>query len=355
MAKIGLAYNLIKPDYLHDLPFDCIAELDSEQTIQLIVNALKAEGHEVILLEADENFAMKLDSSRPEIVFNIAEGLRGECRESQVPAICESFGIPYTGSGILTLSICLNKARTNQVLSCHDILVPPFQVVSSCDDALHVHIEYPLIVKLLSEGSSMGLSKKSVVKNEKELIEQVEFMINTYCEPLLVQKFILGREFNVGVLGNQNPFTLPITEVTFQDPYGIVTFAPDDEVLPMIAQVRGEGFLKDLESRAIPRKSICPAQIGPELAERIKQTALKAFKALECRDWCRVDFRLGSDDRLYVLELNPIAGIGPGYWLPNSAEVVHLNYSGFINKILNIALDRGRNHHRCVTMKKPIS
>jgi D-alanine-D-alanine ligase len=347
MAKVGLAYDLINLDCPHEFPFDCFAEFDSEETIQAVAHAIKSGGHEVILLEANEGFADKLKASQPEIVFNIAEGKHGDCRESQVPAICEFFGIPYTGSGILTLSICLNKALTNGVLASNEILVPPFQIFSSRDDALQLNLEFPLIVKLLHEGSSMGLSKKSVVKEEKALRDQVEFLISTYHQPVLVQKFIMGREFTVGVLGNQDPFTLPITELTFQDPYGIVTFCPDDEVLPMIKKVYGEQFLSDIKSQVIPKETVCPANISPELTERINQTALKAYKALECRDWCRIDLRLGNDGNLYVLELNPIAGIAPGYWLPNSAEVAHLTYDGFINAILDIAWERIRgNHHQ---------
>lgn len=352
MAKVGLAYNLLRPDFIQELPIDCIAELDSEETIQAVAGALISGGHEVILLEADENFAGKLKAARPEIVFNIAEGVKGDSRESQVPAICELLGIPYTGSAVLTLSICLNKARTNEVLSCNDIKVPPSQEFYTRDDVLRLKTEFPLIVKLLHEGSSMGLSEKSVVENEEALRDQVDFLIRTYHEPVLVQKFIMGREFTVGILGNRDPFALPITEITFQNPngsinpFGIVTFSLDDEVLPMIEQVRGKQFLKDFKSRIIPHQSMCPAEISPELTERIIRIAIQAFKAMECQDWCRIDFRMGSGEQLYVLELNPIAGIAPGNWLPNSARAVRINYDRFINKILDIAMERIHENFR---------
>jgi len=345
MTKVGLAYDLIKLDTMKELPFDCIAEYDSEETIQAIANALKSGGHEVILLEADEGFVNKLKASQPEIVFNIAEGIHGETREAQVPAICEFFGIPYTGSGVLALSICLNKARTNEVLLSNDVMVPPYQVFNSRDDIHRLNAEFPLIVKLLHEGSSMGLSKKSVVKDEQALRDQVEFIIKTYHEPVLVQKFIIGREFTVGILGNQDPIALPITEIVFQDPYGIVLFCPDEEVFPMVKQVKGEQFVNEFIRQIIPKKVVCPAEIIPGLTEQINQIAIKAFKALECRDWCRIDFRLDIKDNLYVLELNPITGIAPGYWLPNSAEVAHLNYDEFINKILDIAWERVHGDH----------
>jgi D-alanine-D-alanine ligase len=345
MTRVGLAYDLVTLDGLLGKPIDCIAEFDSEETIQAIADALKAGGHEVILLEADEDFTDKLRMSHPEIIFNIAEGRQGDSRESQVPAICEFFGIPYTGSGVLTLSTCLNKARTNEVLLCNNLQVPPYQVFYTPDDVLRLSAEFPLIAKLLHEGSSMGLSEKSVVEDEKAMRNQVDYLIRTYHEPVLVQKFIIGREFNVGVLGNDDPITLPITEIAFQEPFGIVMFYPDEEVFPMVKGLKGKHFMDEFMGQIAPKKCICPAVVSPELANRINQTTLKAYKALDCRDWCRIDLRLGIDDALYVLELNPIAGIAPGYWLPNSAEVASINYTEFINRILDIALERIQNNH----------
>jgi D-alanine-D-alanine ligase len=340
MTKVAIAYNLIKPELLLKYPLDRIAEFDSLDTIQEIANALIQGGHEVIFLEVNTEFVHKLTTSNPEIVFNIAEGVNGECREAQVPAICDFFGIPYTGSGVLTLSTCLNKARTNDLLSCHGVIVPPSQVMHASTDFLQLTSEFPWIVKLLHEGSSMGLSRKSVVFDEQSLRQQVDDLITAYHEPVLVQKFITGREFTLGILGNQNPFPLPITEIVFEDPLGIVMYYPDDDILPLVKQIKGEQFVNDFFSQVFPKKTVCPADISPQLAERINQVALKAFQALECRDWCRIDLRLGSDDCLYVLELNPIAGIAPGYWLPKSAEAAQMDYAGFVNKILDIAWER---------------
>jgi len=340
MAKVGIAYDLIRLEEVQGLPLDCMAELDSEETIQAVAQALEVGGHEVILLEADEQFPERLNSTRPDIVFNIAEGIYGECREALVPAMCEFFGIPYTGSGVLTLSLSLNKARANDILNCQGVLVPPYQVFYSSHDKLKLSCGFPLIVKLLHEGSSMGLSRKSVVKDDVELRDQVQYLIDTYHQPALVQKFIQGREFTVGVLGNDHQNTLPITEIVFNDPYGIVTFCPDEEMFSMVEQARGEQFLKEFKSQVVPKKVICPAQVSSELAERINQTVVHAFIALECRDWGRVDMRMDEKGKLYVLELNPIAGIAPGYWLPNSAAVAGLDYPAFINRILDIAWER---------------
>ncbi len=345
MAKVGLAYNLIHFSDQDELPFDRMAELDSSEAIQAIEDALKSDGHEVILLEADQDFCGKLQTTRPEIVFNIAEGLNGENREAYVPSICESLGIPYTGSGVQTLTTCLNKAQTNAILSANQMTVPPFQVFFSPDDHLELDQDFPLIIKLLHEGSSMGLSRKSVVDNKKNLRDQVDFLISTYHEPALVQKFIMGREFTVGILGNQNPTVLPITEVTFQDPYGIVVFSFDDEVVPLIKHLRGENFWSEFNKSKIPYQTVCPAKISAELTDRIQRTSVRAFNTLGCRDWCRIDLRLGNDNQLYILELNPIAGIAPGYWLPNSAQAANLDYPAFINGILAIAWERIHDNH----------
>jgi D-alanine-D-alanine ligase len=346
MARVGLAYDLVDLDCLRDQPFDCFAELDCVETIQAIQHALIAGGHAVILLEANDDFTENLRAARPEIVFNIVEGHQGEYRESQVPAICEFFAIPYTGSGVLSLSMCLNKAITNHVLTSHGVLVPPFQVFYGRNDRLLLEDQFPLIVKLLHEGSSMGLSRRSVVDDEAGLRHQVEYMIETYHQPALVQRFITGREFNIGVLGNTDLRTLPIIEVQFDDPRGIVTFVPDDDVMPLIASQCGEQYLQDQLSQSIPHKTVCPADIPPQVADLIRHTAVQAFRVMECRDWCRIDFRLGDDGRLYLLELNPIAGIAPGYWMPNSAAVAGLDYPRFINTILDIAWKRVHAVHQ---------
>ncbi len=340
MSRVALAYNLIKLSCIQDAPLDCIAEYDTPEAIQAIADALQAGGHEVILLEDDRNFTDRLKAAQPDIVFNIAEGVDGECREAQVPSVCEAFGIPYTGSGVQTLALCLNKARTNEVLAANGLAVPAFQVFYASHDALAAELNFPLIVKLLHEGSSMGLSEKSVVDDHAALRLQVQYLLDTYRQPALVQQFIIGREFTVGILGNRFPAALPITEVTFPTPYGIVTFNLDDELVPLVERQIGVEGLLNFKKYTLPHTSVCPADIDPRLAERIRDTAVHTFRALGCRDWGRIDFRLGVDRQLYVLEANPIAGIAPGYWLPNSARVANLDYPAFINRILDIALDR---------------
>jgi D-alanine-D-alanine ligase-like ATP-grasp enzyme len=336
MAKTALVYNLIHPHMLQSGPLDRIAEYDSEETILALSDAIRAGGHQVIPLEADESIAGKLMSVRPQIVFNIAEGIRGESRESHVPAICEMLGLPYTGSGPLTLALCLNKARAKEVLRYYHISTPPFQVFHSPEDKLDSNLRFPLITKLLHEGSSMGLSERSIVEDEMSLKYQVEHLVKTYGQPALVEEFIEGREFTVGVLGNEEARVLPIIEVVFSKPRGIVLFNPDNPVIPLIRQAKGDG----VQLPSVHHYAVCPADTSEELAHQITQTALKAFRVLGCRDWCRMEMRLGHDGTLYVLELNPIAGIDPSYWLPRAAEVAGLSYKDLVNEILDHALAR---------------
>lgn len=336
MVKVALVYNLIHLDQLDGKPLDVIAEYDSEETIAALRAALELGGHEVYPLEADETIMEQLRILRPEMVFNIAEGLRGESREAHVPAICEMLGLSYTGSGPLTLATCLNKARTKEVLLHHGIPTPRFQVLCSADDPLADTLRYPLIVKLLHEGSSMGLSEASVVDDEAALRKQVAYVIATYREPVLVEEFIEGREFTIGLLGNNPPQVLPITEVIFDSPRGIVLF----EVDPAVAAKMQHVGIHDTPKPRIRHDSVCPAQVDATLQARIEARAVEAFAALGCRDWCRLEMRLGPDGELYVLELNPIAGIDPSYWLPASAAVAGLSYADFVNAILDHALRR---------------
>ncbi|HNT26284.1 MAG TPA: hypothetical protein PKM21_18090 [Anaerolineales bacterium] len=338
MAKVVVAFNRIHPETLDSRPVDTMAESDTEETINNLKAAIESGGHSVELLEADENIFEQLKKAQPEIVFNIAEGLRGESRESHIPVVCEMLDIHYTGSGPLTLALCLNKARTKEILLHYNISTPKFQVLQRVDQPLNPDLHYPLIVKLLQEGSSMGVSEKSIVSDAAALKEQISFLFNTYHEPLLVEEFIEGREFTVGVMGNAKPRVLPITELVFSKPRGIVIFTPDAEMIERYPQLWKDGIPQPMH------RSVCPAEVPPELKTAIEKTAVEAYRALGCRDWCRMEMRLAADGKLYVLELNPIAGIDASYWLPRAAMIGGQTYAEFVNEILDHALAR-RNHN----------
>jgi D-alanine-D-alanine ligase len=346
MARVGLAYNTIPIDYLKRFPLDTIAEYDTQGTVQAVAAALETRGHEVIPLEADVDFVNRLQAARVDIVFNIAEGLRGESRESHVPSVCELMRVPYTGSGVLTTALCLDKAVTNRLLRDSGLPIPPFQVFQRGDEALEDGLAFPLIVKLLHEGSSMGLTAHSVVEDEAGLRQQARAVVEAYHEPVLVQNFIAGREFTTGVLGNQDAVILPPVEVVFDDPLGIVTFELDEDMLPLLEQAGAQITPETPRAATSGHQTVCPARISQPLYQQIKATVLRAYRAAGCRDWCRVDTRLGADGVLYVLDLNPIAGITPGYWLPRAAASAGMDYAAFVNRILDLAMERYRGNGR---------
>jgi D-alanine-D-alanine ligase-like ATP-grasp enzyme len=339
MSRVALVFNLVRPEMVRGRPLDAVAELDTEPTIAAVETALHEGGHEVVRIEADAELYHELRTAKPDIVFNIAEGVRGESRESQVPAICEFLGIPYTGSGVLTTALCLDKARTKQVLAQHGLVTPAYRVATQplVDTTA---LRFPLIVKLLHEGSSMGLTPDSVVDDIEALNRQIHRLVSTYGQPALVEEFISGREFTVGVLGNAALTVLPIVEIEFLQPYGINLFQPDDPLLDKL----------DTDQPLLVNPKLhearCPALLDARLERRIRETAERAYRALDCRDWCRMEMRLGADDRLYLLELNPIAGIDPTYLLPRAAAAAGWSYARLINEILDHALERTRNRPR---------
>lgn len=315
---------------------DKIAELDSPETIDYVREALMSDGNEVILIEVDGDAYDKLKEERRDIdiVFNIAEGLRGESRESYIPAMCDMLEIPYTGSGVLTLGLCLNKVRTKEILRYYGIPTPDFWLFRSKDEKLDLELElkFPLIVKLLHEGSQMGLSRDSIVCSEEDLRDRVAYLMHEYGEPVIVEEFLDGREFTVGILGNEEPIVLPIVEALFEEGQKMRLFTPDKPLLPFITK----GVAINLKER-----SVCPADVDEDLRREIEEIALNAYRALDCRDWCRIDLRMTRDgDIPNVLELNPIAGIDPSYLLPRAAKAAGISYKRLINRILEFGAKR---------------
>lgn len=332
--RVALTYNLRrKLEGDEGLPEDFYVEYDEEETVNAIANALRKGGCKVIKIEADEEAYNKLRRIKPDIVFNIAEGLRGESRESHIPAILEMLGIPYTGSGPLTLAIALNKAVTHQILSVNGVPSPSFQVFKSSEDSLDKHLNFPLVVKPLCEGSSKGIRVSSLVKDEKSLKKQVAWLIETYRQPAIVEEFLPGREFTVALIGNEKPVVLPIVEILL-------------DKLPKEASP-----LYSYEAKWIwdtPEKPLeifqCPACIESYLEAEIKKIAIKTFEALGCRDLCRIDIRLDRHDEPRVLEVNPLPGLisdpRAHSCFPEAARAAGYTYDELICTILWQALKR---------------
>lgn len=346
---------------LLNAPLDRTAELDSAQTIETLRQAIASHGHDVALIEADVEAYEQLRKSGADLVFNIAEGTHGEDRESQIPAMLEMLGLPYTGSGPLALALCLHKGKAKEILSWYGIPTPPFRVATRPEDLDGFTCPFPLIVKLLHEGSSMGLSYDAVVETSEALARRVAYVTQAYQQPAIVEQFIDGREFTVPVLGNTPPQALPVMEVFFSGPRPITLFQPDDPIILRFAQAHGHRIAEPVSYRLstdcervwirteaggeidIPislTTSACPRDMPAALVAALQATAIRAFQALECRDWGRIDMRVGADGMPQVLELNPIAGIDPTYWLPRSAAAADMDYATLIGAIIQAACDR---------------
>ncbi|MEM2129584.1 MAG: ATP-grasp domain-containing protein [Candidatus Bathyarchaeia archaeon] len=337
--RVGLTYNIKKSvDPNLEQPEDFYIEFDDEATVDAIAEALRKGKCEVFKIEANEEAYNKFQNLKPDIVFNIAEGLRGESRESQIPAMLEMLGIPYTGSGPLTLAIALDKALTHQFLKANGVPSPNFQVFSSPNQKIKRNLEFPLIVKPLSEGSSKGIRSRSLVKDEKSLRDQITWVIKTYKQPAIVEEFLPGREFTVGLIGNDNPVVLPIVEILL-------------EKLPSEASP-----IYSYEAKwvwDVPEKPLdifrCPADISAELETEINQIAVKTFHVLNCRDLCRMDIRLDKEGKPRILEVNPLPGLIPDpdahSCLPEAASAAGISYDQLICTILWQALKRYNLQH----------
>ncbi|MDP2689738.1 MAG: ATP-grasp domain-containing protein [Deltaproteobacteria bacterium] len=332
--KVGLTYNLKKELNEEGLPQDFFAECDELDTIEAVRDALLERHETVEMIEADENAYEKLRRTRPGIVFNMAEGLWGESRESQMPAIMEMLRIPYTGSSPLTLALCLNKARAKEILAHYGIPTPRFLVAESANAGVERFLSFPMIVKPLFEGSSKGIKNDSIVRDAKELKKKVKAVVEEYRQPALVEEYLDGREFTVALLGNgANLKTLPIVEINYS-------------ALP-----EGVNHIYSYEAKWVldrPEAPLdifsCPAELTDRLASAIRNVAADAFRALDVKDWCRIDIRLDGAGVPHIIELNPLPGIlmdpKANSCFPKAARAGGMDFTALVNGVVDIARER---------------
>jgi len=324
---VALLYNLRKnAPHISGAPADIWADLDSEHTVEALAEALRQGGHEVIPLEGDLELYDKLRELKPDIAFNICEGHHGDSREAQVPAILEMLQIPYTGSKVLALALTLDKPMTKRVLAYHGLPTPAFRVFRSPDEGLDPRLSFPLIVKPSREGTGMGITRDSIVHDESALRKQVARVVAAYRQPALVEEFVDGREVTVGLLGNEELHILPILEVDLSP-------CPPEEAGIYTSRIKTELY-------NVPRY-LSPAPLEEGKAEELKRLAVAAFRALDCLDMCRVDFRLDREGQPWILEVNPLPGLSPGVSdLVMMAEAEGMSHTELVNTILNHARRR---------------
>lgn len=330
---VGITYNLKKnaATYAAEEAPDNEAEYDSIETVLAIKNALESDNCQVELLEATEELPLKLMTHEIDIVFNIAEGIQGRGREAEIPAIMNYYKIPYTGSDETTLCLALDKALTKRLLATYHIRTPKYQVISKEERKINRNLTYPAIVKPNAEGSSKGISDVAIVSNPDELKNLVSKNIDLYHQDMLVEEYIGGREFTVGILGNENEMQVfPPMEIVYldkQNPFNIYSYNVKQNYKKLI-------------------RYECPAAISKEIEAEMIHTAKKIFEILQCKDFARIDFRLSQNgnshsEKIYFIEINPLPGLAPGYSdYPMIAEFSGVDYVTLVRSILNSALRR---------------
>ncbi len=297
------------------------------KTIDRVLGALREGGHQVKAIEGDKDLIARLEEfmprvlkgERPGMVFNVSYGIQGQARYTHVPSILEMIGVPYIASGPLAHSLSLDKVVTKMILRQHGLPTPDFTVLTQPDSPIP-DLPYPLIVKPKNEAVSFGLK---IVHDEPELRAAAQVIFDEYRQPVLVERYVEGREINVGLLGNNPPQAFPPVELLFSED-GPRIYTYEDKT--------------GRSGRTISHK--CPAPISDELLEHAKEISIRAFEALGCYDCARVDMRLDAEGNLYILETNSLPSLGEhGSYLVGAAHV-GLDFKAVINRLVEVASAR---------------
>ena len=322
--RIGFTYDL-KADYLAmGFSEHAVAEFDSEVTIAAIAGALHALGHDVVRIGHVKALAARLVAGeRWDLVFNIAEGVAGFGRESQVPALLEAYEIPYTFSDPLVCALTLHKGMAKQVARGCGVPTPDFVVVTTPAEAAAVGLPLPLFVKPVAEGTSKGVTAKSLVTTRAALLEVCAELLAQFREPVLVEEYLSGREFTVGILGTGD---------------GARALATLEVLLRKGADAAVYSYRNKAEWRELVDYRLLDAGA---LRREVEEVALATWRCLGCRDAGRVDVRLDASGKAQLLEVNPLAGLTPGHSdLPIMAELKGVQFEALIAEILRCTAAR---------------
>ncbi len=334
--RVGLAFDLKDAiSTAPGAPDDALEEYDSSETVLLIISSLEALGHDVVLLGGGREFLNKVRIEEGlDIVFNIAEG-RGNypAREAQVPAVLEMLGIPYTGSGPQCLAICLDKPLTKTLLKEAGIATPNWCVISSREELERFGwntFRFPLVVKPTREGSSKGIYADSLVTTAEETKATALRLLDGYSQPVMVEQYISGEEVTVGMLGNSPPRLLGMMRIVPRNINNLFMYSLEVK--------RDYKNLVDYE---------CPARLDEEVLKKIEEASLKTFAVLGCRDLSRLDFKVAADGTPYLLEINPLPGLGNHSDLVIMTQGLGFTHKQLLAAILEAALKR---YPQCVSV-----
>lgn len=320
---IGLTYDL-REEYLKEgFSMEETAELDKESTIEGIEQAIQKCGHNTERIGNSKSLMKALISGkRWDMVFNIAEGLFGAGRESLVPALLDSYRIPYVFSGPVTLGLSLNKGFAKQIIKNNNLNTPDFHVVRKIEDVEIINLEYPLFAKPISEGTGKGIDSNSKIHSKSDLLTVCTNLLLKFKQPVLVEEFLPGREFTVGVLGT-----------------GMDAYVPG--AMEIIFKNKSSNKIYTYEFKENYEDVVEYVAVKDELFNQCEELALNAWRALNCFDGGRVDMRMDRHGKMSFIEVNPLAGLNPiTSDLPILCQLNGIGYQEIIDKILDSAIKR---------------
>jgi D-alanine-D-alanine ligase len=318
--KVGLTYDLRSWYIDRGYSMDETAEFDKQETVDAIDNSLKQMGHET---EPIGNVFQLIEAiaagKKWDIVFNIAEGLYGDGRESVVPAILDQYKIPYVFSGPVIMGLSLNKHLAKLVVEAAGVPVSPGCLITELKDLNKCNLKYPLFVKPVSEGTGKGITEKSLVNSYAELAKMVEWILTEFRQPALVEEYLPGREFTVGVVGYKD-------EAAAIGGMEVMTA----NNLPYSVEVK-ENY-----------QNYCKYKpLDSDIIDECKSVALSAWKALNAVDAGRVDLKADRNGKICFIEANPLAGLNPIHSdLPILSRMYGIEYQTLMEMIMKAAIKR---------------
>jgi D-alanine-D-alanine ligase len=324
--KVGLAFDLRSWYTDRGYSLDDTAEFDKQETIDALEEAIRRLGHET---EPIGNIFQLTDAlaegRRWDIVFNIAEGLYGDGRESVVPALLDQYRIPYVFSGPVIMGLSLNKHLAKLVVSAAGVPVSPGLLVSDVDDLARIVLAYPLFVKPVSEGTGKGITEASLVKNASELKKMTEWILYKFDQPVLVEEYLPGREFTVGITGSGS----------------------DAEAIGGMEVICANNLPYSVEVKENYQNFCSYKPLDEDIADECKQVALGAWRAINAVDAGRIDLKADRYGRICFIEANPLAGLNPVHSdLPILARMYGIDYTELIRRIMESAEKRIKSHAR---------
>jgi D-alanine-D-alanine ligase len=332
VLKVVILYNLLERLQKGEEK-DLLAEGAIIEEIEAVEEAVRSLGHQsMVLAVREEIFPIIhwLKEYQPDVVFNLCESVYGNsCWEMNIPALLDLFRIPYTGSSPLTLGLCQDKGKVKDILQSQGILTPRYKIFEHTTGLVKGNI-FPLIVKPLHEDGSLGISRGSVVFDDESLSKQIQYVIEQYRQPALVEEFIDGRELNVGLIEtNGKAGVLPISEIDYSE---------FPEEIPKICGYEAKWVAESPEYQK--SKPICPAPLEWVMKKSIEHIATMVFKLFGCRDYARVDIRVDRDGKIYILEVNPNPDISPQSGMTRALTTQGTTYKEFVSNLLERALQR---------------